>query len=77
MEREGLRSIVSIVFAAVFTILSYTFFSHSVALLYAQPPRVAAGLVAGLAGLVFAAAAITVLRDWLIVRSAEKLEERS
>ncbi len=75
MREDRLRTLVSIGFAIVFTLLSYTFFSHSVSLLYAQPPRVAAGLVSGLAGLVFAAAAVTVLRDWLVLRSAEKLEE--
>ena len=73
---ERLRSIASLVFAAVFTVLAYMFFSYSVSLLYAQPPRVTAGLMAGLAGFAFVSAAITVLRDWLILRAAKAGEER-
>ncbi len=70
---ERLRSIASLVFAGVFTLLAYLFFSYSVSLLYASPPRVTAGLMAGLAGFAFVSAAVTVLRDWLVLRAAEKL----
>ena len=73
---ERLRSVASLVFAAVFTALAYMFFSYSVSLLYAQPPRVTAGLMAGLAGFAFISAAVTVLRDWLILRAARAAEER-
>ena len=72
---ERIRSIASLVFAAVFTILAYMFFSYSVSLLYAEPPRVTAGLMAGLAGFAFISAAVTVLRDWLVLRAARMLRE--
>ena len=72
---DTLRSIASLAFAAVFSLLAYLFFNYSVTLLYMEPPRVTAGLMAGLVGFAFISAAVTVLRDWLILRAAEKLEE--
>ncbi len=79
LDPETLRTVTALVFAAVFSLLAYLFFNYSVTLLYMEPPRVTAGLMAGLVGFAFISAAVTVLRDWLILRAAEKLreEERS
>jgi hypothetical protein len=53
--------------------LGYRFFAASVALLEMEPPHATAGLMAGLAGFTFTAAAVTVVRDWIIL---ERLEEQ-
>ena len=70
LDRELLRMTASIVFAAILLYFSLTFFSYSIALLEKDPPRVIAGIMAGLAGFVFVSASISILRDWLIVYRA-------
>ena len=68
----------SIAFGAVMLYLSFTFFAYSVSLLERDPPRVLAGVMAGLAGFAFIAASVSILRDWLIVhRAVERREEKS
>ncbi len=74
-DPETLRTVATLVFAAIFSLLAYIFFNYSVTLLYMEPPRVTAGLMAGLVGFAFISAAVTVLRDWLILRAAEKIGE--
>ena len=64
------KSIVSLASGAIFAYIGYLFFSASVGWLAADPPRVVAGIMAGLAGFTFTAAAVTLLRDWLILEKA-------
>ncbi len=68
------RSLVSLIVGLFFAYMGYAFFNASVAWLAAEPPRVLAGLMAGLAGFTSTAAAVTLLRDWLVL---EKLEKRT
>ncbi len=70
LDRDTILMLASIGFAAVFSLLAYLFFNYSVSLLYMEPPRVTAGLMAGLVGFAFISAAVTILRDWLILRAA-------
>ena len=53
--------------------LGYRFFSASLAYLSMDPPRVTAGLMAGLAGFTFTAGGVTLLRDWALVERAGEL----
>ncbi|ALL00252.1 hypothetical protein Pyrde_0202 [Pyrodictium delaneyi] len=64
---ELLRSLVSLVAGTAMAYLGYRFFLYSIGYLAAEPPKVTAGLMAGLAGFTFTAAAVTLLRDWIIV----------
>ncbi len=75
LDKDLVRMTASIAFSAALLYFSLTFFSYSIALLQQDPPRVIAGIMAGLAGFVFASASISVLRDWLIVYRAEKGKE--
>lgn len=68
------KSLVSLVVGLFFAYMGYVFFSASVGWLAAEPPRVLAGLMAGLAGFTFTAGAVTLLRDWLILEKLEKSE---
>ena len=70
-----LKAFASLGMAAALLYLGYRFFAASVALLSAEPPRATAGLMAGLAGFTFTAAAVSLVRDWLIVDRAEQREE--
>ncbi len=78
MARSGgglgrlLRGLSSLAAGAVMLYLGYRFFSYSLGFLSADPPRVTAGLMAGLAGFTFTAGAVTLLRDWAV---AERLAE--
>jgi len=71
------KSVVSLGAGLLMTYLGYKFFMLSIGVLVDQPPRATAGLMAGLAGFTFIAAAVTLLRDWLIVERAEKGEAES
>ncbi len=66
------RSLVSLAVGLFFAYMGYAFFSASIAWLAAEPPRVLAGLMAGLAGFTSTAAAVTLLRDWLILEKLDK-----
>jgi len=67
---ETLRSIISLIVGLVTLYLGYKFFMYSLGFLSSDPPRVTAGLMAGLAGFTFTAAAVTLLRDWIIMEKA-------
>ena len=69
-----LRSLVSLAAGVVMGYLGYRFFSYSLAYLAMDPPKVTAGLMAGLAGFTFTAAAVTLLRDWAVVERLIELE---
>ncbi len=71
---ETLRSLVSLIIGLITLYLGYRFFMYSLGFLAADPPRVTAGLMAGLAGFTFTAAAVTLLRDWVIVEKASRPE---
>jgi divalent metal cation (Fe/Co/Zn/Cd) transporter len=71
---EWLRSLVSLLVGLVTLYLGYQFFMYSIGFLSQDPPRVTAGLMAGLAGFTFVAAAITLLRDWIIAEKAATTE---
>lgn len=68
--RAAVRAAAAIGFAAAGLYAGYRFFMYSIGYLAANPPHVTAGLMAGLAGFTFVAAAAGVLRDWLV---AERL----
>lgn len=72
---ETIRSLVSLVLGLITLYLGYRFFMYSLGFLAAEPPRVTAGLMAGLAGFTFTAAAVTLLRDWIIVEKAGRSEK--
>ena len=75
--RSGIqiRSIASFLIAVIVLYTGYRFFVYSLGYLAAEPPRVTAGLMAALAGFTFTAAGVTLLRDWVIVERACRLEE--
>ncbi|MET1101321.1 MAG: hypothetical protein ABWW69_02420 [Pyrodictiaceae archaeon] len=77
VDKELVRMSAAIAFAAVMLYLSIAFFSYSLALLERDPPRVVAGIMAGLAGFVFISASITILRDWLIVSRAKRVNQEA
>lgn len=62
-----IRSIASLGIGTAMAYLGYRFFLYSIGYLAEEPPKVTAGLMAGLAGFTFTAAAVTLLRDWIIV----------
>jgi divalent metal cation (Fe/Co/Zn/Cd) transporter len=64
---ETLKSLVALIAGFTMLYLGYRFFAYSVMYLAEEPPRVTAGLMAGLAGFTFTAAAVTLLRDWIIL----------
>jgi len=72
---QRFRSIVSLAAGMVFVYLGYRFFEYSLAYLAMDPPRVIAGLMAGLAGFTFTAAAVTLLRDWAVAERLAELEK--
>ncbi len=72
MKLETLKSIVALVAGFTLLYLGYRFFYYSIAYLAAEPPRVTAGLMAGLAGFTFTAASVTLLRDWIILEKLAK-----
>ncbi len=73
---ETLRSVVAVAAGAAMLYLGYRFFSYSLGYLSANPPMVTAGLMAGLAGFTFVAAATTLLRDFVLgEKLAKALEE--
>ncbi|BEP17227.1 hypothetical protein PYJP_05790 [Pyrofollis japonicus] len=72
---EWLRSLVSLLVGLITLYLGYQFFMYSIGFLSQDPPRVTAGLMAGLAGFTFVAAAVTLLRDWIIAEKAATAEE--
>ncbi len=73
---ETLRSAVAVAAGAAMLYLGYRFFSYSLGYLSASPPMVTAGLMAGLAGFTFVAAATTLLRDFVLgEKLAKALEE--
>lgn len=74
--KELARIIVSLGVGLAMAYLGYRFFLYSIGYLAEEPPRVTAGLMAGLAGFTFTAAAVTLLRDWIIVEKASRLGER-
>jgi len=80
MKNKGAKgliySIVSAIAGFLFAYLGYKFFMLSVSWLAVEPPRVTAGLMAGLAGFTFTAASVTLLRDWIIVERAMKEENK-
>ena len=72
--REAVRTAAALGFSAAGLYAGYRFFMYSLGYLAANPPHVTAGLMAGLAGFTFVAAAASVLRDWLVAdRAAEAL----
>lgn len=70
------KALAALGMGAAMLYLGYRFFAASIALLSAEPPRATAGLMAGLAGFTFTAAAVTLVRDWLIVDRAEQRGEK-
>ena len=72
--RDIVRTAAALGFSAASLYAGYRFFTYSLGYLAASPPHVTAGLMAGLAGFTFVAAAAGVLRDWIIAdKAAEAL----
>jgi len=70
------RGAVVVAFSAAMLLAGYEFFMYSLGYLSANPPHVTAGLMAGLAGFTFTAAAAGLLRDWVVgEKLASALEE--
>lgn len=70
------RGVVVVAFSAAMLVAGYEFFMYSLGYLSANPPHVTAGLMAGLAGFTFTAAAAGLLRDWVVgEKLASALEE--
>jgi len=71
--RDAVRTVAALAFSAAGLYAGYRFFTYSLGYLAANPPHVTAGLMAGLAGFTFVAAAASVLRDWIIADKAAQL----
>ena len=54
---------------------SFYFFTNSMALMTAEPPRVAASLLAALLGLSTLASSVTLFRTWILARALSQPRE--
>lgn len=54
---------------------SFYFFTNSMALMTAEPPRVAASLLAALLGLSTLASSVTLFRTWVLARALQQRPE--
>ena len=63
--REWVVGLVALILLAA----SFYFFTNSMALMSAQPPRVAASLLAALLGLATLASSVTLFSTWVLARA--------
>ena len=72
---EASKYITTVVFTAFLLASGIYFLYNSLNLIKANPPQVAASLLAAIIGLSLVSAGVTLLRTWLVARAVEASEK--